>query len=247
MPKNENIKKVLVIGSGPIIIGQAAEFDYSGSQACKSSRKGIEVVLINSNPATIMTDGETADRVYIEPITTDVVKKIIERERPDGLLASLGGQTGLNMAVRLANDGILDRHGIELLGTSLMSIKKAEDRELFKETMGQINEKVPMSTIVTNLDDAAAFAEKAGFPIIIRPAYTLGGTGGGIAENMEDFKYICGKGLKLSMIHQVLLEQSVAGWKEIEFEVMRDGADNCIIICAWKTSTCRYTPATASS
>ncbi|HOJ80505.1 MAG TPA: carbamoyl-phosphate synthase large subunit, partial [Clostridiales bacterium] len=233
MPRNENIRKVMVIGSGPIIIGQAAEFDYSGSQACKSLKEeGIEVVLINSNPATIMTDGDTADRVYIEPITLDVVKKIIERERPDGILASFGGQTGLNMAVQLANDGILDRYGIELLGTSLMSIKKAEDRELFKETMQSINEKVPMSTIVTNLDDAVAFARKIGFPIIIRPAYTLGGTGGGIANNMEEFKYICGKGLKLSMIHQVLLEQSVAGWKEIEFEVMRDGADNCIIICS---------------
>lgn len=233
MPRNKDIKKVLVIGSGPIIIGQAAEFDYSGTQACKSLREeGIEVVLINSNPATIMTDGETADRVYIEPITIDAVKKIIEREKPDGILASLGGQTGLNMAVQLANDGILDRLGIELLGTSLMSIKRAEDRELFKETMQSINEKVPMSTIVTNLDDAVAFAEEVGFPTIIRPAYTLGGTGGGIAENMDDFRYICGKGLKLSMINQVLLEQSVAGWKEIEFEVMRDGADNCIIICS---------------
>ena len=233
MPRNGNIRKVLVIGSGPIIIGQAAEFDYSGSQACKALKEeGIEVVLINSNPATIMTDGDTADRVYIEPITIDVVKKIIERERPDGILASFGGQTGLNMAVQLANDGILDRYGIELLGTSLMSIKKAEDRELFKETMQNIGEKVPMSTIVTDLDDAVAFAEKVGFPIIIRPAYTLGGTGGGIANNMEEFRYICGKGLKLSMIRQVLLEQSVAGWKEIEFEVMRDGADNCIIICS---------------
>jgi carbamoyl-phosphate synthase large subunit len=233
MPKRNDIKKVLVIGSGPIIIGQAAEFDYSGSQACKSLKEeGIEVVLINSNPATIMTDGETADRVYIEPITTDIVKKIIERERPDGILASLGGQTGLNMAVQLANDGILDRFGIELLGTSLSSIRRAEDRELFKETMQSIGEKVPHSTIVTNLPDAVKFAEDVGFPIIIRPAYTLGGTGGGIAENMEDFKYICGKGLKLSMINQVLLEQSVAGWKEIEFEVMRDGSDNCIIICS---------------
>jgi len=185
MPKRNDIKKVLVIGSGPIIIGQAAEFDYSGSQACKSLKEeGIEVVLINSNPATIMTDGETADRVYIEPITTDIVKKIIERERPDGILASLGGQTGLNMAVQLANDGILDRFGIELLGTSLSSIRRAEDRELFKETMQSIGEKVPHSTIVTNLPDAVKFAEDVGFPIIIRPAYTLGGTGGGIAENM---------------------------------------------------------------
>jgi len=232
MPKRDDINKVLVIGSGPIIIGQAAEFDYSGTQACKALREeGVEVVLINSNPATIMTDMETADKVYIEPITLDFVKKVIAKERPDGILASLGGQTGLNMAVQLAEDGILDKMGIQLLGTSLESIKKAEDRELFKKTMQEIGEKVPHSTIVTNLDDAEAFAEKTGFPIIIRPAYTLGGTGGGIANNMDEFRYICGTGLKLSMIGQVLLEQSVAGWKEIEYEVMRDGADNCIIIC----------------
>ena len=232
MPKRMDIKKVLVIGSGPIIIGQAAEFDYSGTQACKSLKEeGIEVVLVNSNPATIMTDRETADKIYIEPLTLEFVKKIIEQEKPDGILASLGGQTGLNMAVQLANDGILDRLGIELIGTSLQSIRKAEDRELFKNTMQQINEKVPHSTIVTTLEDAIAFVEKVGFPIIIRPAYTLGGSGGGFADNMEEFKYICGKGLKLSLINQVLLEQSVAGWKEIEYEVMRDGADNCIIIC----------------
>lgn len=232
MPKNLNIKKVLVIGSGPIVIGQAAEFDYSGTQACKSLREeGIEVVLINSNPATIMTDTQSADKVYIEPITLEFVKKIIYKENPDGILASLGGQTGLNMAVLLAEDGILDEMHIELLGTSLSSIKKAEDRELFKETMEEINEKVAPSKIVTTLKDAIEFAEEIGFPIIIRPAYTLGGSGGGIANNMEEFKYICGKGLKLSMISQVLLEQSVAGWKEIEYEVMRDSKDNCIIIC----------------
>lgn len=232
MPKREDIKKVLVIGSGPIVIGQAAEFDYSGTQACRALREeGIEVVLVNSNPATIMTDGDTADKIYIEPITLDFVKKIIRRERPDGLLPSLGGQTGLNMAVQLAEDGILEEMGIELLGTSLQSIKKAEDRELFKQTMQEIGEKVPYSAIVNNLDDAVEFVSRAGFPIIIRPAYTLGGSGGGIAENMEDFKYICGKGLKLSLINQVLLEQSVAGWKEIEYEVMRDASDNCIIIC----------------
>jgi len=232
MPIRKDIKKVLVIGSGPIIIGQAAEFDYSGTQACKSLKEeGIEVVLVNSNPATIMTDSETADKIYIEPITLDFVKRIIEKEKPSGILASLGGQTGLNMAVQLAADGILDRMGIELLGTSLQSIKKAEDRELFKKTMQEIGEKVPESTIVNNLSDAVSFAEKVGFPIIIRPAYTLGGTGGGIATNMEEFKYICGKGLRLSMIGQVLLEQSVAGWKEIEYEVVRDGADNCIIVC----------------
>jgi len=232
MPKIDKIKKVLVIGSGPIVIGQAAEFDYSGTQACKALREeGIEVVLVNSNPATIMTDTQSADRVYIEPITLDFVKKIIRREKPDGILASLGGQTGLNMAIQLAEDGILDEMGIELLGTSLESIRKAEDRELFKKTMQEIGEKVPLSTIATDLDSAVKFAEEVGFPIIIRPAYTLGGTGGGIAHNMEEFKYICGKGLKLSLIHQVLLEQSVAGWKEIEYEVIRDGADNSIIIC----------------
>lgn len=232
MPKIDKIKKVLVIGSGPIVIGQAAEFDYSGTQACKSLREeGIEVVLVNSNPATIMTDTQSADKVYIEPITLDFVKKIIKKEKPDGILASLGGQTGLNMAVELAEDGILEEMGIELLGTSLESIKKAEDRELFKQTMQEIGEKVPLSTISTDLDSAIKFAEEVGFPIIIRPAYTLGGSGGGIAHNMEEFKYICGKGLKLSLIHQVLLEQSVAGWKEIEYEVIRDGANNSIIIC----------------
>ena len=232
MPKRIDIKKVLVIGSGPIVIGQAAEFDYSGTQACKSLKEeGIEVVLVNSNPATIMTDGDTADKIYIEPITLEFVKKIIRREKPDGLLPSLGGQTGLNIAVQLAEDGILDEMGIELLGTCLQSIKKAEDRELFKKTMQEIDEKVPYSTIVNNLEDAVEFINRVGFPIIIRPAYTLGGSGGGIAENMEDFRYICGKGLKLSLINQILLERSVAGWKEIEYEVMRDGADNCIIIC----------------
>jgi len=232
MPINSNIHKVLVIGSGPIIIGQAAEFDYSGSQACRALKEeGIEVVLINSNPATIMTDSETADKIYIEPITLEHVKKIIRRETPDGILASLGGQTGLNIAVQLSEDGILDEMGIELLGTSLESIRKAENRELFKKTMQEIGEKVPHSTIVNNLKDAVKFAEMAGFPIIIRPAFTLGGTGSGIAHNMEEFKYICGAGLKQSMISQVLLEQSVAGWKEIEYEVIRDNADNCIVVC----------------
>ncbi|TDT45980.1 carbamoyl-phosphate synthase (glutamine-hydrolyzing) large subunit [Fonticella tunisiensis] len=232
MPKREDIKKVIVIGSGPIVIGQAAEFDYSGTQACKALKEeGIEVVLINSNPATIMTDREVADKVYIEPITLDFVKKIIYKEKPDGILSSLGGQTGLNMAVELAKDGILEELGVELLGTPLESIQRAEDRKLFKKTMEEIGERVPNSTIVTNLKDAVAFAEKVGFPIIVRPAYTLGGTGGGIANDMEEFKYIAGRGLKLSMIHQILLEQSVAGWKEIEYEVIRDNADNCIVIC----------------
>jgi carbamoyl-phosphate synthase large subunit len=232
MPKIDSIKKVLVIGSGPIVIGQAAEFDYSGTQACKSLREeGIEVVLVNSNPATIMTDEEIADKVYIEPITLDFIKKIIIREKPDGILASLGGQTGLNMAVELASDGIIDEMGIGLLGTSLESIKMAEDRDIFKKTMKKIGETVPPSKIVQNLEDAVAFAKSVGFPIIVRPAFTLGGSGGGIANSIDELKYIAGKGLKLSMISQILLEQSVAGWKEIEYEVMRDNNDNCIIIC----------------
>ncbi len=232
MPIRKDIKKALVIGSGPIIIGQAAEFDYSGTQACRSLREeGLEVILINSNPATIMTDSETADKIYIEPITLDFVKKIILKEKPDGILASLGGQTGLNMAVQLSLDGILDEMGIELLGTSLQSIEKAEDRELFKKTMQEIDEKIAVSSIVKSLEDGIRFTEKIGFPIIIRPAYTLGGSGGGIAKDMDEFKYICKTGLKLSMINQVLVEQSLAGWKEIEYEVMRDAADNCIVVC----------------
>ncbi|MDD3839845.1 MAG: carbamoyl-phosphate synthase large subunit [Clostridia bacterium] len=232
MPKRLDIKKVLVIGSGPIIIGQAAEFDYSGTQACKALREeGIEVILINSNPATIMTDTDMADRVYIEPINLDIVIKILKKERPDGILPTLGGQTGLNMALQLAENGILDELNIELLGTSLESIKHAEDREMFKDTMESIGEKVAESAIVTNLEDAASFASDVGFPIIVRPAYTLGGTGGGIAHDMEEFNNIVARGLKNSIINQVLLDRSVAGWKEIEYEVIRDSADNCIVVC----------------
>jgi len=232
MPKRKDIKKVMVIGSGPIIIGQAAEFDYSGTQACRSLKEeGVEVVLINSNPATIMTDIDVADKVYIEPITLDFIKKIIYKEKPDGILASIGGQTALNMAVELSEDGILEELNVKLLGTTLESIQRAEDRELFKATMEQVGEKVAVSSIVTTLEDGLDFANKVGFPIIIRPAYTLGGTGGGIANNLDEFKDIASRGLKLSMIHQILVEQSVAGWKEIEYEIMRDNADNCIVIC----------------
>ncbi|MBN2853348.1 MAG: carbamoyl-phosphate synthase large subunit [Clostridia bacterium] len=232
MPKRDDIKKVLVIGSGPIIIGQAAEFDYSGTQACRALREeGIEVVLINSNPATIMTDRETADRVYIEPLILEYVKKVIIKEKPDGILPSLGGQTGLNMAMKLSEDGILDDMNIELLGTSLSSIKKAEDRDLFKKTMIEIGENIATSRIVTSIEEGTAFTKECPFPIIIRPAYTLGGSGGGIAKNMEEYRYILGTGLTLSPIKQVLVEQSVAGWKEIEYEVMRDNNDNCIIVC----------------
>ncbi len=232
MPKRDDLKKILVIGSGPIVIGQAAEFDYSGTQACKALREeNYEVVLINSNPATIMTDEEMADRVYIEPITLETVSKILRQERPQGIIATLGGQTGLNMAVELADSGILDELGIELLGTSLESIKLAEDRELFKATMESIGEKVARSVIASSIDEAMAFAKDNGFPIIIRPAYTLGGTGGGIAHNLEELKNITATGLSFSMINQVLLEQSVAGYKEIEYEVMRDAKDNCIVVC----------------
>lgn len=232
MPRNADIRKVLVIGSGPIIIGQAAEFDYSGTQACRALREeGVETILINSNPATIMTDMDSADRVYIEPITLPYVKNILEKEHPDGILASLGGQTSLNMAIELAEDGILDRMGICVLGTSLVSIRKAEDRKLFKETMLSIGEKVALSHIVHDISQAVSYAKQFGFPLVVRPAYTLGGSGGGVVHNMDQLSDICGKGLKLSRIGQVILEQCVAGWKEIEYEVMRDSSDNCIIIC----------------
>lgn len=232
MPKRTDIKKIMVIGSGPIIIGQAAEFDYSGTQACKALKEeGFEVVLINSNPATIMTDEEMADKVYIEPITLDIVSNILRIERPDGIIATLGGQTGLNMATELAQSGILGELGIELLGTSIESIKLAEDRELFKETMESIGENVAKSRIACSVKEALSFAEETGFPIIVRPAYTLGGTGGGIARDMFELEDITAKGLGFSIIRQVLLEQSVAGYKEIEYEVMRDGNDNCIVVC----------------
>lgn len=232
MPKRKELKKVLVIGSGPIIIGQAAEFDYAGTQACKALKEeGIEVVLVNSNPATIMTDENIADKVYIEPINAETIDRIIDIERPQGLIPGLGGQTGLNMAVELAEKGILSKYNIELLGTSLEAIKRSEDRDEFKKTMEAIGEPLPHSEIVTDLASAFDFAKKVGYPLIIRPAYTLGGTGGGIAKNDQDLENICTLGFKVSRIGQVLLEQSVAGWKEIEVEVMRDKADNCIIIC----------------
>lgn len=233
MPRRKDLKKVMVIGSGPIIIGQAAEFDYAGTQACRALKEeGLEVVLINSNPATIMTDANMADRIYIEPITEDFVIKVIKKEKPDGLLPTLGGQVGLNMALRLAEEGVLEAEGVELLGTQLDAIKRAEDREEFKATMARINEPVPESTIVNTVEEAVEFARKIGFPLVVRPAYTLGGTGGGMVYNMEELINTTSKGLKASIINQVLIEKSVVGWKEIEFEVMRDGADNCITICS---------------
>ncbi len=222
----------MVIGSGPIIIGQAAEFDYAGSQACRALKEeGLEVVLVNSNPATIMTDTHIADRVYIEPLTPEFLEEIISKERPDGLLATLGGQAGLNLAVQLSEKGVLEKYNVELLGTPLKAIERAEDRELFKETMQKLGEPIPESTIVEDVPSAVAFANEIGYPVIVRPAYTMGGTGGGIAENEEELVEIVIKGLTYSMIGQVLIERSVAGWKEIEYEVMRDGHDNCITVC----------------
>ncbi|WP_297631641.1 carbamoyl-phosphate synthase large subunit [uncultured Clostridium sp.] len=232
MPLNKDIKKVLVIGSGPIIIGQAAEFDYSGTQACQALKEeGMEVVLINSNPATIMTDKEVADKVYLEPLTIEFVEKVIAKERPDSLLAGMGGQTGLNLAVDLYEAGILDKYNVKVIGTSIESIKEGEDRELFRDMMNRINEPVIQSEIITDLEAGVAFANKIGYPVIVRPAYTLGGTGGGIADDEEQLKEILESGLQLSTIGQVLLEKSVKGWKEIEYEVMRDSYGNCITVC----------------
>jgi len=230
---NKKVKKVLVIGSGPIIIGQAAEFDYAGTQACKALREeGVTSVLVNSNPATIMTDEGIADIVYIEPLTVEVVGRIIDRERPDGLLPTLGGQTGLNLAVDLAEAGILDKYGVRLLGTSLETIRKAEDRALFRQMLLDIGEPVPKSTTVNNMDEAIKAVQDIGLPLVVRPAYTLGGTGGGLAHTWEEFHTIVAGGLAASPINQVLLETSLEGWKEIEYEVMRDAANNCITVCS---------------
>lgn len=233
MAKREDINKVLVIGSGPIIIGQAAEFDYSGTQACKALREeGISIVLVNSNPATIMTDSDVADSIYIEPLRADILASIIDRERPDGILATLGGQTALNIATDLYNSKILDTYGVEFLGTSIESIKLSEDREMFKSTMQRIGQKVPNSNIATNLKEAFAFIDDVEFPVIIRPAYTLGGTGGGIAHNLNEFTHICTRGIKNSPIGQILIEKSVAGWKEIELEIVRDNIGRALVVCS---------------
>ncbi len=232
MPKRTDLKKILIIGSGPIVIGQACEFDYSGTQAVKALKEeGYEVVLVNSNPATIMTDPEMADRTYVEPITPKMVSLILEKERPDAILPTLGGQTGLNVAVKLADSGILDRLGIQMIGASRDVIHKAEDRELFREAMHRIGLRIPKSLIVRSMDEAMKAVPEIGFPIIVRPSFTLGGTGGGIAYNMDDLKEICQYGLDLSMIHEIMLEESVIGWKEFELEVMRDAKDNVVIIC----------------
>ena len=233
MPKRTDIEKILIIGSGPIVIGQAAEFDYSGTQACKALRQeGYKVILVNSNPATIMTDPEIADRTYVEPLTVDVLEEIIKRERPDALLPTLGGQTALNLAVELYEKGILQKYGVELIGASYEAIKRGEDRELFAETMEKIGLKVPPRAVVNSVEEGLKAIEKIGFPVILRPAFTLGGTGGSIAYNREEFEQKLKIALEASPIHQVQLDKSLLGWKEYELEVIRDKADNVIIVCS---------------
>ena len=232
MPKNPDIKKVLMIGSGPIVIGQAAEFDYAGTQACRSLKEeGIEVVLLNSNPATIMTDKDIADKVYIEPLTVEVVEQLILKEKPDSVLPTLGGQAGLNLAMELEERGFLKEHNVRLIGTTSETIKKAEDRQEFKDTMEKIGEPIAASLVVKNVEDGIAFSNKIGYPVVLRPAYTLGGSGGGIANNEEELVEILENGLRLSRVGEVLVERCIAGWKEIEYEVMRDSAGNCITVC----------------
>src|SRR5688572_11262439 len=233
MPKDPSIKSVLVIGSGPIVIGQACEFDYSGTQAIKVLRQeGIRVSLVNSNPATIMTDPEYADRTYIEPLTPEVLERILERERPDALLPTVGGQTALNLAVELSRRGVLDRLGIRLIGASRRAVEVGEDRRLFKEAMGRIGLEVPRSGFAKSVREARAVVEETGLPAIIRPSFTLGGTGGGIAYNLDELEDVVQRGLDLSPVHEVLIEESVIGWKEYELEVMRDKADNFVVICS---------------
>ena len=232
MPKRNDVKKVLVIGSGPIIIGQAAEFDYAGTQACQALKEeGIEVVLINSNPATIMTDTNIADKVYIEPLTVEFVKKIILEERPDSVLPTLGGQTGLNLAMEIAESGFFEEHGVKMLGTAIEAIKMAEDRQAFKDAMERIGEPCIVSKVVNTIEDAIDYAKEIDYPVVVRPAYTLGGTGGGIVYNEEELREIGGNGLRLSRVNQVLIEKCISGWKEVEYEVMRDGKGNVITVC----------------
>lgn len=232
MPKNPNVKKVLVIGSGPIVIGQAAEFDYAGTQACRSLKEeGVEVVLVNSNPATIMTDKDIADRVYIEPLTVKVLEQLIEKEQPDSILPTLGGQAGLNLGMELEESGFLAAHHVTLLGTTAATIRKAEDRQAFKDTMEKIGEPCAASKVVETVEDGVAFVKDIGYPVVLRPAYTLGGSGGGIARSQTELEDILANGLRLSRVGQVLVERCIAGWKEIEYEVMRDHAGNCITVC----------------
>src|SRR6187401_1557272 len=233
MPKRTDLKRILVIGSGPIVIGQACEFDYSGTQACKALRsEGLEVILVNSNPATIMTDPEMADRTYVEPLTPDLVAAIIEKERPDAVLPTVGGQTALNLAVALAERGVLEKYNVKLIGAQIDAIKVAEDRLLFRNAMGEIGVEVPKSGVAKTLAEATAIVDDVGFPAIIRPSFTLGGVGGGIAYNVDEFDELAQRGLDLSPMHEILVEESVIGWKEFELEVMRDVADNFVVICS---------------
>ena len=237
MPKRQDLKKVMVIGSGPIVIGQAAEFDYAGTQACLALREeGYEVVLCNSNPATIMTDTTVADKVYMEPLTLEYVAKIIRYERPDAIIPGLGGQTGLNLAIQLEKKGVLRECGTELLGTKSTSIERAEDRELFKKLCEEIGEPVCPSEIAKSVEDGLAAAERIGYPVVLRPAFTLGGTGGGFAANEEEFRILMAGALELSPVHEVLVEKSVKGYKEIEYEVMRDANDTAIVVCNMRIS-----------
>ncbi|HZA14269.1 MAG TPA: carbamoyl-phosphate synthase large subunit, partial [Myxococcaceae bacterium] len=233
MPRRPEIRKVFLIGSGPIVIGQACEFDYSGTQAIKALKEeGVEVVLLNSNPATVMTDPDLAHRTYVEPITVEAAERIIELERPDALLPTMGGQTALNLARELAESGILERHGVSLIGASLEAIRKAEDRKLFKAAMEKIGLALPRSVYVTRMEEAQAAVEEIGFPAIIRPSFTLGGTGGGIARTPEEYAELCEAGLRASPTSTILVEESVLGWKEFELEVVRDSRDNAIIVCS---------------
>jgi len=233
MPRRADLKRVLVIGSGPIVIGQGCEFDYSGSQACKALRaEGLEVVLVNSNPATIMTDPELADRTYVEPLTVEFLEAIIAKERPDAILPTVGGQTALNLAIDLAAAGVLDKYNVQLIGASIEAIKVAEDRQLFKDAMRSIGLDVPESGLARTLPEALDLSDALGFPLVIRPSFTLGGVGGGIAYNVTEFRELAERGLELSPVHEVLIEESVIGWKEFELEVMRDRADNFVVICS---------------
>ncbi|MDD3296076.1 MAG: ATP-grasp domain-containing protein, partial [Candidatus Omnitrophica bacterium] len=232
MPKRKNIKKILIVGSGPIIIGQACEFDYSGTQACKALKEeGYEVVLVNSNPATIMTDPATADKTYIEPLTVESLAKVIEKEKPDALLPNLGGQTGLNLAASLYKAGVLDKYNVEVIGVKADAIERGEDRIVFKQTMAKLGVPVAKSEPCNSVEEAEAIAEKLKYPVVLRPAYTLGGTGGGIVYNVEELRVIAARGLAASLIHQVLVEESVLGWEELELEVVRDQKGNKITVC----------------
>lgn len=232
MPLNKTINKVLVIGCGPIVIGQAAEFDYAGTQACLALKEeGLEVILVNNNPATIMTDSNIADKVYMEPLTLECLTEVIKTELPDGIIGTLGGQTALNLIVALYHEGILNRFNVKVLGTSVASIEQGEDRDKFRQLMKRLNEPIPDSMIIQTKEEGKNFVESIGYPVIIRPAYTLGGEGGGFANNERELDFLLQNGLQLSPIHQVLVEKSIKGWKEVEYEVMRDENDTCIIVC----------------